>query len=228
MGKIYWLVIGLVLMSLNVAHGATFKFYHCQSEEGSVVVQDRPCAVTRLATAKPGQIKQRPSKQLKTPQIATRSDHKRLDYSAAQRIQPVSVHTFTDLIDRHQWTSKITQNQHGWQLVVNIPGQTGSPSNQVSVEYFKNPEQTLAQEAFSYALNRYHKIRLNYPLVDSEFKSHPAYKVFNIIYRLSKQTAKSEFFVSKLDGSLWVFSSQCHPTDQAKTQRVMAQLQALI
>lgn len=222
-------VVNLIPMGLETVYAAKLKLYHCQSADGNRVVQDRPCAVTGTINVKPGAQQQSKTRHdvtkptgPKPPRPNNFTSHARKDK------QPVSSQAFVDLLQGQPWASQITQNRHGWHLTATLSAQNNQQPSRVSVEYFKNPGLTLNQEAFSYALNRYHRIRLTYPLLDSEFKSHPAYKVFNIIYRHAAQAAISEFYVSKADASLWVFSLQCNPVDQDAARALVAQFQALI
>ena len=219
-----WIVFGC--LSLNLAQAGQFKLYHCKTDDGPVVVQDRPCAVTRMnpATKKSAQPNQRKARQANKPKHKPKS----FKQAASAPIQAASSKAFIEIAHKNNWPAQLSRNQHGWHLSVDVPGRSHNQSSQVSVRYFKNPEQTLNTDAFSYALNLYHGIRHQYHLIDSQFKSHSAYKVFNIVYKKATQSAKSEFYISKRNGSLWVFSFESSAAGLAQTQRVMAQLQALI
>lgn len=219
--------LSLGLLVLSPIQAKKLTLYHCQAQNGTVVVQDRACAVTRLPPAQsdrqqPVSPRTRPDKtpghQPKTPQQAGLQTNPRASSQA-----------FVDMAHARQWPAKINRNNHGWQLIIDVPKVTqDNQAARVSVEYFNNPAVTLNQDAFSYALTIYHGIRRQYRLIDSEFKSHPAYKVFNVAYQKSAQSAKSEFYIGKLDGSLWVFTLQSDPANLAKSRQIMAQLQALM
>ena len=65
--------------------------------------------------------------------------------------------------------------------------------------------------AFAQALNHYHQIRDNshYKLLDSQFKSHLNFKVFNIKYRLkSGALALTEFYIDENHNDLFVLTVQ--------------------
>jgi len=219
-----WIATGC--LSLNFAQAGQFKLYHCQSKDGSVVVQDRPCAVTRMNSTN---TKRSGSNQRKIP-LANRPKHtpKSFKQAASAPAQTVSSQAFIEIANKNHWPVRLISNHHGWQLSVDVPGIRNHHPGKVTVDYFKSPERTLDTDAFSYALNLYHGIRHQYHSIDSQFKSHPSYKVFNIVYGKSTQSAKSEFYISKLDGSLWVFSLESSPANLVKAQQILAQLQALM
>jgi hypothetical protein len=215
------------LLFINQAPAAKFKLYHCQTTTGSVVVQDRPCAVTRMKSVKPG------SQSKKRNKAVTGSKQKYTPKSLAQASlsssQNRSPQAFIDIVNKRKWPSELNRNGHGWQLTVQVPGKNNSEqAGQLSVQYFRNPQATLNQDAFSYALDLYHEIRHQYRLIDSRFKSHPAYKIFNIAYHKAQLSANTEFYMGKFDGSLWVFSLQSQSNEFTKTHHLMAQLQALM
>lgn len=220
-----WLFMSLTVT--NQAPAAKFKLYHCQTTAGPVVVQDRPCAVTRMKSVQ----LDRQSKDRNKPATNNKQKYtpKTLAQASLSSTQNRSPQAFIDIVNRRNWPLKLTRNGHGWQLTVQVPGKNNSEqAGQLSVQYFRNPQATLNQDAFSYALDLYHEIRHQYRLIDSRFKSHPAYKIFNIAYHKAQLSANTEFYMGKFDDSLWVFSLQSHVSDLHNTRHLMAQLQALM
>lgn len=220
-----WLLIGLAISSQPLA--AKFKLYHCQSSSGTVVVQDRPCAVTHLSSVKPTD--QTKNRNKKPANNILKYTPKTLSQASSGTVQNIPPQAFVDIANKSKWRSKLNHNGHGWQLTIYLPGNDNSEqAGQLSVRYYRNPQNTLNQDAFSYALNLYHEIRHQYQLIDSKFKSHPAYKIFNIAYQKTSLSARTEFYMGKFDQSLWVFSLQSHANQLNKARHIMAQLQALM
>ncbi len=215
-----------VLLALNPAWaGKKLTLYQCQSTDGHVVTQDRPCSATHLRSLTSGQQNTDAKKAGLKPQP------KALSHAMPQpRYESgVSPDEFIDIIQLKNWHSTLKRSHHGWQLLIDVPGQRHVQSSaQVSVHYYRNPKSTLNEDAFSYALNLYHTIRHQYQSTDSQFKAHSAYKIFNIVYQKSSRLAQTDFYMGKLDGSLWVFTLESYPGNSDKARQLMAQLQSLL
>ncbi|MCX7544568.1 hypothetical protein [Marinicella gelatinilytica] len=222
----------VILMALNPIHVIAKKLYHCQSSDGTVVIQDRSCAATRLVIAKtdnkPVQKQTTQPKPLHTqprPQSFSQAKHHPSD--------AISPQAFIEVVQSHKVSSELIPNNHGWQLKINMSGQEKAPNfkqptSRISVTYFRDTVATLNKDAFSYALNLYHNIRHRYRLSDSQFKSHSDYKIFNVVYQKDSLLAYSEYYMGKLDGSLWVFSYETTADKMIPTQQLLARLQSLI
>ncbi|KAA3641170.1 MAG: hypothetical protein DWP95_07315 [Proteobacteria bacterium] len=223
-GAIYVILV-FGLLGLNLVAAADFKLHHCQLKDGSVVIQDRPCAATRMASVKPENRGIRPSQEL--PQSKQRP--KTRSQVLLATVQDISPQAFIAAIQAQGWPTQLSHNKHGWQLIAHMPGEHKQDNmGQISVQYFRNTEATLNKDAFSYALNLYHQIRHQYPLNDSQFKAHQAFKVFNVAYQKLVLSAYTEFYMGKMDNALWVFTVETKPAQLPKAHQILAQLQALI
>ena len=81
----------------------------------------------------------------------------------------------------------------------------------VKLEVYPDTIRRSRQEAFAQALVLYHRIRDNqkFKLLDSQFKAHDNYKVFNIKYlQPNEKVALTEFYIDEFNNDLFVVTIQ--------------------
>lgn len=206
--------------------------YRCVQNDGSVVIQDRRCMVTALQQAAPIKPQKRALTRLQaeTPEvIKPKSPVQRLRQTNASKPLPSSNRSpyFTvgwDGFIPNDWAMHKTITRNYQQLLLSlVQFKTANEFSQgVRLSVYSNTIKTSKQGAFAQALELYHQIRDNssLQLLDSQFKSHPHYKVFNIKYRNQKQQLMlTEFYIDEAHNDLFVITVQAHISDwQANLQ----------
>ncbi len=211
----------LVLLGCS-AFGITKKpdLYRCLQADGSVVIQDRRCQATHLQQAKPQESKPKRLKPIPSKPMVKNTD-------------PVKA------INRRAHTTKVQKNAQrspyfnvGWERFIPANWQLQQIKTQrfdqllmsrsrfnglndfregVKLAVYADTVRKHRQGAFAHALQLYERIRDNeaYTLLDSQYKNHPNYKVFNIKYLLgNKDLALTEFYIDETHNDLFVLTVQ--------------------
>ncbi len=198
------------------------SFYRCQQADGSVVVQDRRCQSTSLAEAKPQVSKpKRPAsrsqnsvvKKTNIPRQNQRINHSSSRRSDANRARSPYFTLGWDRFIPANWQLQQIKTQQYDQLLMSRTQFKGLSDFRegVKLSVYADTMRRHRQGAFAHALQLYQQIRDNngYTLLDSQFKSHPNYKVFNIKYMLgNKDLALTEFYIDENHNDLFVVTVQ--------------------
>ena len=208
-----------MLVLTQITFAAQPTMYRCLQPGGSVVIQDRRCAVTEL---------QKP----KTVRPTATNRQNRRSTTSINR----------DLLNKSKNTNrKVTRNSHsvrspyfnyGWdkfipanwqlhktntdqydQLLISRSRFNGYQNFKEGIKLSVYPDtmRLFRQGAFAEALKHYHEIRDNskYRLLDSQFKTHTHFKVFNIKYMLNNNIlALTEFYIDEKHNDLFVLTVQ--------------------
>ncbi len=220
------------------------EIYRCTQTDGTVVVQDRRCMITDLHQnkankQKKSQVNQRtrnqstPSskRQTKLPaQISKRSIDPN-DKKASGR-SPY----FNAGWDRYlpaNW-ARLKANSNNYQQLYLSRAQlktTNDFKHGVKLSVYSDTMKASGLDSFAKALQLYHQIRDNgsFQLLDSQFKAHPNYKVFNIKYQNHKQQMLlTEFYIDEQNNDLFVVTIQAAPsnwqTNQTMAEKIISQL----
>ena len=196
------------------------EVYRCQQPDGSVVIQDRKCLVTHslpapAKSAKPGTRQQirSPGRPSHSPQVTfdpqarvnrprsaaqERSDYFQLGWERFLPANWLLIKDETPFV-HHLWLSlqRFTSGQDFLQGV--------------KLTVYPATHRSYREGAFSHALNLYHAIREQHQerLLDSQFKSHERFKVFNLKYQLAAQRlALTEFYIDEANNDLFVLTIQ--------------------
>lgn len=104
-------------------------------------------------------------------------------------------------------------------------------SDGVKLSVYSNTMRASGLGAFAQALQLYHQIRDNssLQLLDSQFKTHPSYKVFNIKYQNQKQhILLTEFYIDEVHNDLFVLTVQANqsqwPLNWQLAEKIIQQL----
>ncbi len=209
--------IGLLLLSLATVAKKT-KLYQCQQADGTVVTQDRRCEVTRLQQAKvPAQreeskkskkskletVKSHPVFKSKAPVKFKQGTHSRSAFFNVEWDQFIPPNWFVEKTTSHhyhQWLFSLTR------LKGNHDFRTG-----IKLTVYPKTQQNYQQNAFAKALTLYHQIREQYSsqLINSHFKTHERFKIFNVEYKTNPTTkAFTEFYIDEANNDLFVITIQ--------------------
>ncbi len=198
--------------------------YRCQQANGKVVIQDRRCQATHLTQAKPQPTE--PQRLTVTSKSATakkpnaKGVMKRQErISSSQKNNKRSPY-FTVGWERFipaNWQLHQIKTQRFDQLLMSRSQFNGLSDFRegVKLSVYADTVRKHRQGAFAHALQIYERIRDNesYTLLDSQFKSHPNYKVFNIKYQLgNRDLALTEFYIDETHNDLFVLTVQARET----------------
>lgn len=188
---------------------AKLKIYHCQSESGHIVIQDRACRITDLLTNDKDQKKRlnksNPKAVNRRKPQPNRPDYHQNSFHNNKSPNPVP-ESFIQQINSEKWQNRLITQNHGWQLVFSTDA-TGKPNAMdadILINFYPDTVTAFGQDAFAQALDLYQVIRNKHQLRDSQFISHPHFKVFNVSYRVAGERAYTEYFIAKNRPELWV------------------------
>ncbi len=220
------------------------EIYRCQQKDGTVVIQDRRCMITDLHSVKP-------SKHQK-PQVNQRANNQSSSPNNRQSQIPVEIskHSFItseqitsgrspffdlgwDQFIPAYWNKLKTNSRNHQQLLLSraqLKNISGFKQG-VKLSVYSDAMSRSQQDPFAKALQLYHQIRNNdsFQLLDSQFKAHPNYKVFNIKYQnQTQQLLLTEFYIDEKHNDLFVVTIQAGPsnwqTNQAMAEKIVDQL----
>ncbi len=194
------------------------EIYRCKQADGSTVIQDRRCVVTGLQKSvapksRANKTQNRNTSRTKPPVISqprvrsqspkNNQSHRRSGYFTFgwDRFIPVN------------WQMhKLMAN--GFDRLLLSKSQfkgTDDFDQGVELDVYGNTMTRLGKGAFAQALVLYHRIRDNtdFQLLDSQFKTHESYKVFNIKYlQANQRIALTEFYIDERHNDLFVVTVQ--------------------
>ncbi len=193
--------------------------YRCQQADGTVIIQDRRCAVTELQ--KPKTVRPKTSKQQHNRTTAATSPKQLFKPNNLNRQSSRNSHSARSPYFNFGWDKFIPAN---WQLHKTKTDQYDQLlisrnrfngyhnfKEGIKLSVYPNTMRLFRQGAFAEALKHYHGIRDNshYKLLDSQFKTHSHFKVFNIKYMLNHSTlALTEFYIDEKHNDLFVLTVQ--------------------
>ncbi|MCX7554660.1 hypothetical protein OS175_12285 [Marinicella sp. S1101] len=191
------------------------KLYHCNQADGTTVIQDRKCAVTALqqkSQATRSERKkplQRRPKPLQQPHQSVKPS---MPNNIAQARSPYFSFGWARFIPANWSVYKRQSRDHEqtwWsRKVLNSPAEFQAG---VSLKAYKDTMSNLRMGAFAQALLLYHQIRDNpgHRLLDSQFKSHDRFKVFNIKYQQPNNIlTTTEYYIDDHNNDLFVITAQ--------------------
>jgi len=196
----------------------TPRLYHCQQLDGRVVIQDRRCQITDLTESKP-QKTSRQNKMSQSSPVTEMAPPKNFtkpakNSSNAEKKNRSPYFKFGwDRFIPVNWQLRKEQLGLFHQIMLSKNQFKGAEDFDVGLKLKVYPKTNLSYQkgAFSVALNLYHQIRKQYSnhLIDSQFKSHQRFKVFNIGYQLPHQVlALTEFYIDEQNNDLFVVTIQ--------------------
>lgn len=214
----------MVCIHIANAQGKKIKLYQCEQADGTVVTQDRRCQVTRLqqAEAKPViKASKTPSKSFKTTpsQFIAREKTRAVELLKLNKKarSPYFSIGWEATIPKSWWLNKI-ENDRLHQLLFSSKAlkTMGDFEIGVKLSVYPKTQQNYRQDAFAKALTLYHQIREQFSnqLVNSHFKSHKRFKIFNIEYKIKNNIkAFTEFYIDEFNNDLFVITIQS-PAEQ--------------
>jgi hypothetical protein len=227
-----WVLLLLPIIGL----AKTPEVYHCQQADGSVVIQDRRCLATHSRTVKPVEHKKttqatatKPRTSGQLPGVSRRpalqAPDRRHGKQAKSRYFQLGWERFLPA----NWL--LIKNEspfvhHLWLSLQRFTG--GQDFNQgVKLSVYPATHRSYRQGAFTQALDLYHGIREQYQeqLLDSQFKSHERFKVFNLKYQLSdKRLALTEFYIDEFNNDLFVLTIQSDIASWRRHEQLATQI----
>ena len=220
----------VLLISTHIGAKAP-EIYRCIQKDGSVVIQDRRCLVTDLQQAKPPKPAKRAlserallnNKAQSSPSTQPRKQaNSPLQIDQAKGSQkttrsPYFVFGWDRFIPANWLVHKINTNKYQQLLLSRSQFKTPHDFTQgVKLLVYSDTMQASRLGAFAQALQLYHQIRdnSNLLLLDSQFKTHPNYKVFNIKYQNQrKQLMLTEFYIDEDNNDLFVLTVQADQSE---------------
>lgn len=216
------------------------EVYYCKQKNGTVVIQDRRCMITELQQVKPGksrQLKANKRKQgnshsptaIKEQSISPLIPKETLSQSPSRRktanlqnnVQSNRSPYFNFGWDRFippNWVMHKSNNRIYQQMLIS-QAQFGGPGDfkqGVKLSVYGDTMKVSRLDSFAQALQLYHQVRdnNNFQLLDSQFKTHPSYKVFNIKYQNQRQQLLlTEFYIDEKNNDLFVVTIQASEQD---------------
>ncbi len=227
--------IGLLLL-VQSSNSKKLKLYQCQQPDGTVVTQDRRCEVTRLTQVKPkpkrtnavksSKVKKQASKQFLQQPTEKSTTHKKSSSFLTQNRQrsPYFNLGWDKFIPKNWYQRKIQSNQYHQLLLSQQPlAKNNDFKNGVKLLVYPKTHQSLRQDAFAKALTLYHQIREQHSkqLINSHFKAHERFKIFNIEYKTSHATkAFTEFYIDEANNDLFVLTILSPPGQWQQHQQL--------
>lgn len=223
------LAVGLNLLLLaGAAQTKKPAVHHCQQADGTVVIQDRRCIATHLPEAKPiSRPDSRPEQATKptnnnaqsrtAPPANAQAPKRRWSASAKpsnqrQTRSPYFAADWARFFPDHWQKLRIQTQQHEQWLVSQQAFQgLGDFRQGVRLAVYANTLNKQQQGAFALALQLYEGIRDNpqITLLDSQYKSHPHFKVFNVKYlKHNRDLAVTEYYIDDHHNDLFVLTVQ--------------------
>ncbi len=209
----------LALLIWPLTSFAKLKIYHCQSESGHIVIQDRACRITDLLTNDNGQNKRinKPDQiavNRRKPQL-NQSDNHQKEFRG-NKVHNTEPEKFIQQINSEKWQPQLISGINGWQLTL-LMDITAATSNKtdagIVINFYPDTFKSFGQDAFAQALDFYQMIRNKHQLQDSQFVSHPHFKVFSVSYRVSGVRAYTEYYIAKNRPELWVVTMKTQAKD---------------
>lgn len=235
--KYFFLVVLLICTQIDAKAP---KLFSCVQKDGTTVIQDRRCMVTAI---------QQPKTKIKVPQQLrkttpdfkptnrsklTKKNASKFNKPNSQLNSNVSNRSpyFTFGWDRFipaTWLLKKVETLTYEQTLLSDIQFTGLNDFKqgVKLSVYANTMQTSRLDSFAQALQLYHQIRDNshFQLVDSQFKAHTKYKVFNIKYQNSdKQLMLTEFYIDESNNDLFVVTVQAAESNWLNNWRMAEQI----
>ena len=176
-------------------------------------------------------VKGKPKTQIKTPPKTSQVKTQRTRLNKPQRSQRRKT---TATNHSQDWQSAIPANwqmlsqkrslQEHWWFSQSPIKQYSDFRQGVRVTLYKDTVRSNRKVAFAQALALYHEVR-NDPenqLLDSGFKSHERYKVFNIKYLRNEHVVLSEYYVDESSNQLYVLTIQAKQSKWSAPQQLAA------
>lgn len=221
-------VVGIVLLLvLTSADSKKFKIYKCQQSDGSVITQDRRCEVTQLQQVKPqkrvAKSVEKYSKTKKQAQGKKRKSMRVATKSITQR-SPYFTFGWDQFIPKNWLLRKEDFGRYHLLLLSKTQFNDSRDFHTgLKLEVYPRTKQALHQDAFAHALTIYHQIRERYKnqLINSHFKTHKRYKIFNVEYKLNhNNNAFTEFYIDEANNDLFVLTIQSPKNKWAQHQNL--------
>jgi hypothetical protein len=225
-----------LLIGFAATNAKAAEIYRCVQNDGSVVIQDRPCMVTKLQQPK---AKNAPKRSLnKIPSSKPINQARRTpetnQTTGKQRSNRSPYFTFGwDRFIPSNWVMQKINTTAFQQLLLSKNQFNSSIDfrDGVKLSVYSDTMRTSGVGAFAQALQLYHQIRDNssLQLLDSQFKTHPSYKVFNIKYQNQKQhILLTEFYIDEVHNDLFVLTVQANqsqwPLNWQLAEKIIQQL----
>ncbi len=200
-----------------IGEAAKPKLYRCLQPDGTTVIQDVRCLATALkkAPAKTITAKPKPKTTRQAVTNTTKPNIRANPNFSRKRItgrSPYFTFGWSSFIPIN-WSSQVQSNQHFEETYWSRDILT-APSDfkkGVKLRAYKNTMNSGNIGAFAQALSLYHGIRDNndFTLIDSQFKSHNRFKVFNIKYQQPQGLiTTTEFYIDESFNDLFVVTVQ--------------------
>jgi hypothetical protein len=224
------IISGLMLLFvLFGADGKKFKIYKCQQADGTVVTQDRRCEVTRLQQPKLNKNVVKPVIKPNSPRSSSpKKVRKKVARTVGSNNQRSPYFTFGwDQIIPKNWLLRKEEFASHHQLLLSKTKFTGSRdfNSGLKLAVYPQTNRTMSEDAFAKALTIYHQIRERYSnqLINSHFKTHNRYKIFNIEYKIDNTIyAFTEFYIDEDNNDLFVLTIQS-PQNKWQQHQVLAE-----
>jgi|GEM_PF-1479511 len=224
-------IICVLLLASGVAASKTPKLYHCQQKDGRVVIQDRRCIATQLQRAKP--IAPSPAKsqpKVSTNSIARSQNSKTKTRKSIdkQSRSPFFVFGWDRFLPANWMLVKeeVGSTQHLMLSKTRFKGSNDFLSG-IKLSVYSQTMKSQRVDAFALALSLYHQIREQHSerLIDSQFKTHSRYKIFNIGYQVENSiTALTEFYIDESNNDLFVLTIQSPKSNWSLHQKLANQI----
>jgi|GEM_PF-6213475 len=211
------LILWFILIG-PVNGSAKLKIYHCLSESGQIVIQDRTCRITDLF-ANSDQYKKKSlkanSNEVKRQKPQTHKYAPQLNTFQSSKLKSPAPEQFIQQLNSKIWQSQFFALNHGWQIAFSSYGvlKSNSRDADILISFYPDTLSAFGQDAFAQALDFYQVIRTDYLLQDSQFVSHPHFKVFNVSYRVAGERAYTEYFIAKNRPELWIVTVKASAKD---------------
>lgn len=222
-----------MLMASPVILSKTPKLYRCQQADGREVVQDRRCVVTQLQTANSSQSKPIKPKPKPKVLVATNKGGKAVGSkprttNGSQARSPFFVFGWDRFLPANWMLVKeqVGSTQHLMLSKTRFNGSNDFMAG-IKLSVYSKTMKSQRQGAFALALSLYHQIREQYSeqLIDSQFKTHQRYKIFNIGYRVQNSfTALTEFYIDESNNDLFVLTIQSPQSNWQLHQQLANQI----
>ncbi|WP_223788887.1 hypothetical protein [Marinicella meishanensis] len=228
--------VGLLLLgSVLTAAAKKPTMYRCQQPDGRVVIQDRRCSVTQLpetrpktpVTKRPQTATTPPPREAKPAQVQPRQGMRPVPpQNQRQSRSPYFAADWSRFIPKHWQKLRIqTQQNEQWLISLQAFEGLGDFNQGVRLAVYANTLRNQRQGAFALALQLYQQLRDNpgITLLDSQYKSHPNFKVFNVKYQnADRQLVVTEYYIDEQHHDLFVLTVQA-PANSWSAQWLMAE-----
>jgi len=198
----YTLCLLLLVLSLCVVAKKP-EIYRCAQKDGTVVIQDRRCMITDLQQVK--SVRSNKVKGIRRSQTKRTLAEKNKPSTKPKKIIKSLSQVATQQNKLNSGRS--TYFTLGWERF--IPPNWEVKTSSISA--YGDTMKTSQLDSFAQALELYHQIRDNnaFKLLDSQFKVHHSYKVFNIKYQNQRQQMLlTEFYIDERHNDLFVLTIQ--------------------